>query len=75
MRSVADTLKAEQREVLAALTPEERVRLALRLGSRDLEAFRLAQNPPLDPAAAVRELRRRRHVGRRPSRCAQELDG
>jgi hypothetical protein len=75
MRSVADTLKAEQREALATLTPEARVRLALRLGRRDLDAFRLAQDPPLDPGEAARELQRRRQQGRLRSRCARELIG
>jgi len=75
MRSVADDLRTEQRERLAALTAAERVRLALRLGARDLEAFRLAQDPPLDAAEAVRVLGRRRQQGRRPSRCARELTG
>ena len=75
MRSVADLLKAESREAMAALTPSERVALALALGARDLEAFRLAQQPPLEPAAAARELERRRQQGRRPSRCIEELIG
>jgi hypothetical protein len=75
MRSVADDLKTEQRERLAALTAAERVRLALRLGARDLEAFRLAHDPPLDPVEAMRVLGRRRQQGRRPSGCAQELIG
>jgi hypothetical protein len=48
MRSVADDLKAKEREALASLTAAARVRLALRLGERDLEAFRLAHNPPLE---------------------------
>ena len=68
-------LKAEERKALAALTPAERVALALRLGARDLETFRLAQDPPLDPAAADRVLRRRRQEGRRRSRCLEELIG
>jgi hypothetical protein len=75
MRSVADVLKAQGREVVAALTAAERVRLALRLGARDLEAFRLAHEPPLDHAEAARVLQRRRQEGRRPSRCARELIG
>jgi hypothetical protein len=70
MRSVADDLRTEQRERLAALTAAERVRLALRLGARDLDAFRLAQDPPLDAAEAARVLARRRQQGRRPSKAA-----
>jgi hypothetical protein len=75
MRSVADQLKAEDRRKLAALAPGERVRLALDLGARDLESFRLNQSSPLNPAEADRMLRRRRQLGRRPSRCALELIG
>jgi len=75
MRSVADGVKAAQRRALAALSPAERVRLALRLGARDLETFRLAHDPPLAAPDAVRVLRRRRQQGRRPSRCLQESIG
>jgi hypothetical protein len=75
MRSVADELKAEERREIVALEPGERVRLALKLGARDLELVRLNQHPPLDRAAADRVLRRRRQLGRRPSRCALELIG
>jgi hypothetical protein len=75
MRSVADALRREDREALAALTPAARVALALSLGARDLEAFRLTRRPPLSPADADRLLRRRGQQGRRPSRCLQELIG
>ncbi len=75
MRSVADLLRAEDHAAVQALTPSERVALALALGSRDLETFRLAQVPPLAPAEAARVLERRRQAGRRPSRCLEELIG
>jgi hypothetical protein len=75
MRSVADVLRRDDRQALAALGPDERVALALRLGARDLEAFRLAQSPPVAADDADRLLRRRRQRGRRPSRCLQELIG
>jgi hypothetical protein len=75
MRRVAELLRDDERRVLRALSPAERVALALRLGARDLASFRLAQDPPLDAAAADRVLRRRRQLGRRPSRCLQELIG
>ena len=75
MRSIADEVKAAQRRELAAMSPAERVRLALRLGARDLETFRLAHDPPLDAAEAERVLRRRRQQRRRLSRCLQELIG
>ena len=75
MRSVADLFRAEDQRELWALTPAERVALALALGARDLETFRAAQSPPLDPAEAARELERRRQAGRRRSRCIEELIG
>jgi hypothetical protein len=73
MRSVADLLRAEDRAFLASLSAGERVALALALGRRDLEAFRLAHEPPLQPAEAARVLGRRLQAGRRPSRCIEEL--
>lgn len=75
MRSVADDLRDEDRRALLAMTPGQRLRLALALGARDLEAFRLAQDPPLDRADAARVLERRRQAGRRPCRCLDELIG
>ena len=75
MRSVLDALKEDERNAIAAMTPAERLALAFRLGARDLETFRLAHDPPLDPETADRLLRRRRQAGRRPSRCLEELIG
>jgi hypothetical protein len=75
VRSVADRLRAEDRRVLGALDPADRVRLALALGRRDLESFRLAHEPPLDRGEAARRLARARQVGRRPSRCMASRDG
>lgn len=75
MRSVADRLRAEDREAVLALAPDERVRLALALGERDLESFRLSHDPPLTRDEAVRRLERQRQRGRRPSRCIEELIG
>lgn len=72
MRSVLDALKEEERAALAALTPAERVALALSLGARDLETFRLAHDPPLDVDEARRRLRRQRRLGRVGSRCLEE---
>lgn len=72
MRSVADRLRAEDHAAALALPASDRIALALALGARDLESFRLAQDPPLDPAAAARMLDRRRQAGRRPSRCIQD---
>ena len=75
MRSVADQLQADERAAVARLSPSQRVTLALELGARDLERFRLAQDPALDPGAAARELERRRQARRRPCRCLMELIG
>jgi hypothetical protein len=75
MRSVADDLKTEDQSVLRALSPADRVALALALGAGDLEAFRLAQDPPLEPEGAMAVLERRRQAGRRPSRCIEEIIG
>ena len=75
MWSVADLLRVEERAALATVTPGERVALALSLGARDLEAFRLAHEPPLEPAEAARVLERRGQQSRRPSRCIAELIG
>ena len=46
------------------MTPGERVELALRLGDDDLETFRQASG--LTRAEALKELRRRRQIGRTP---------
>jgi hypothetical protein len=75
MRSVADLLRAEDLEAVRVLTPDERVRLALALGERDLEAFRLAHDPPLTRDEAVRRLERGRQRGRRSCPCIEELIG
>ena len=75
MQSVGTLLRAEDRAAVQALSPGERVALALALGRRDLETFRLAQVPPLGPAEAARVLERRRQASRRPSHCLEELIG
>ena len=75
VRSVVDRLRAEDRAAVMALTPAERVALALELGARDLEIFRTAHQPPLTREEAARLLDRQRQIGRRPSRCMQELIG
>jgi hypothetical protein len=75
MRSVADRLREEDRAELHALTSAARVTLALALGERDLETFRLAQTPPLSREDAIRILDRRRQATRRPCRCIEELIG
>ena len=75
MSRVAELLRADERRAIAALEPAARVALALRLGARDLETFRLAHDTPLDADTADRLLRRRRQQARRPSGCLRELIG
>ena len=75
MRSVADVLRAEDRAAIMRMSPSERVALALALGARDLESFRLAQQPALSPTDAARILDRRRQHGRRACRCIAERIG
>jgi hypothetical protein len=71
---VADDLRDGDRRALLARSPDERVKLAFALGEADLEAFRLAHDPPLSRADAARLLERRRQAGRRPCRC-RPVDG
>ena len=75
MRSVADRLRVQDREAVLALTPAERVELALDLGARDFDSFRRAQEPTLQPEEAARILERRRQAGRRRSRAIEKLIG
>jgi hypothetical protein len=73
--SVADRLRDEDRRALLAMSTEERVRLALALGERDLDTFRLSHVPPLTRQEAARRLERQRQTGRRPSGCMSDLAG
>ena len=73
MRSVADNLRARHARQLRRRSPQERLAVALELGQRDLMAFQKAQR--LDRATARRELQRRRQLGRKPSRCSEEILG
>ncbi|HEU4887974.1 MAG TPA: hypothetical protein VFV49_08820 [Thermoanaerobaculia bacterium] len=71
MRSrLAETLKQEQRDRLAAMTPEQRAALALRLGDEWLADSMSRSN--LDRRQAVEAVRRSRRAGRKPSRS---MDG
>ena len=70
MRSVADDLRDEQLRDLQRLTPDERVRLAFRLGERELE-FYMAANQ-VDRETALAALRRSGAIGRTPSKCNDE---
>jgi hypothetical protein len=72
---VAGRLRSEDRRSVLALPPADRVRLALALGRRDVETFRLAQRPALTREDAVRALERQRQRGRRPSACMRNAAG
>ena len=54
MPGVAQRLRDDQRRAVLALSPGERVALALCLGARDLESFRLAAIPSQTVAEARR---------------------
>ena len=68
MRSVADALRARTVTQVLAMSPGERIALALSLGDDDLELFIRASG--LDAATAVKRLRAGRRHGRTPSRSA-----
>lgn len=63
VRSVADQLKEEDRSRIAALSPEQRVTLSLRLGETATQVLRAAQG--LSHAEAVKLVRAIRSRGRR----------
>lgn len=70
MTSVADALRDDTRRRMAALSADERLRLALSLGDDDAGAYAATWGKSLDEARRV--LARSRRQGRRPSAC---MDG
>ena len=71
MRSrVAEALRSLLDEEMRALTPAERVRIALELGERDLETMMAASG--LSREEALARIRETRRAGRRPSKCMDE---
>jgi hypothetical protein len=73
MRSRSALASARSRaERLAAMTPDERVRLAHRLGDEGLASFMSVQG--VDRQTAVARIKATRRLGRRPSRSA-DSDG
>ena len=66
MRSVADDLREEQLREMAAMTPAERVQLALRLGEEGLRLMMARDG--IDRNEALRRVRKAHNAGRRPSR-------
>ncbi len=57
---------------MAAMSADERVALAFRLGDEDLEIYRRARG--LSREVALRRLRMARQVGRVPCRCLEEAE-
>ena len=73
MRSkVAEEVKREQREQIAAMTPAQRVALARRLGEEALAMIMAAHH--LERHSAIRQIRRSRSVGRKRSAVLEALD-
>jgi hypothetical protein len=72
MRSVADDHRDEDARSMAAMSADERVCLALRLGDEDLEVYRRARG--LSREDALRRLRMARQAGRFPCRCLEEAE-
>lgn len=70
MRSVADGLREDTRRRVAALSPSERVALALALGEADVRLY--AATNGVSRIEARRRLRAGRQVGRLKSRCCRE---
>ena len=70
MRSVADDIREEQIRETLALSPEERVRLAMRLGEEGLQFFMAANR--LTRAEAIALIRKQRRAGRTPSRSMDD---
>jgi hypothetical protein len=73
MRSaVAHAVSQEQRERLAAMTPAERVALALRLSEEGLASYMATHG--VDRQTAITRNRATRRLGRRPSASADADD-
>ncbi len=68
MKSVADRLRRDLAAQVQAMSIDQRFELTGRLAEHDLAAFQAATG--LARADALRELARRRQVGRQPSRAA-----
>jgi hypothetical protein len=73
MRSaVAHAVSEEQREQLAAMTPAERVALAVRLSEEGIASYMATHG--LDRQTAIARIRGTRRVGRRSSASADADD-
>jgi hypothetical protein len=72
VKSVADQLRRDLAAQVRALSIDERFEMIARLAEEDLAAFQAAAG--LSREDALRELIRRRQVGRQPSRVAAAFD-
>lgn len=68
---VAEEVREAQTREILAMTPDERVALAFTSGERDLEFFMATNHLTRDEALA--EIERSHQIGRRYSRCVDEL--
>lgn len=74
MRSrVAEELRRETMQEMLALSPDERLALASKLGREAVDAFAAARGLTHDEA--LRLIQQQKQRGRRYSRCLEELDG
>ena len=74
MRSkVAEELRKETDDAVRAMSADERLALAFRLGDEAIETFALARGISHDEARRL--LQKEKRQGRRYSRCIEELDG
>lgn len=71
MRSVADEIRDEQIRDVLAMSPAQRIELAVRLNEEGLRFFMATNN--LDRASALAEIRKQRSAGRVPSHCMDTL--
>jgi hypothetical protein len=70
--AVAHAVSQAQREQLAAMSPAERVALAVRLGEEGIASYMATHG--LDRQTAIARIRATRRVGRRPSSSADADD-
>jgi hypothetical protein len=70
--AVAHAVSQKQREQLAAMTPAERVALAVRLGEEGIASYMVTHG--LDRQTAIARIKATRRVGRRPSASADADD-
>jgi len=65
----ADAIARRRRDRHQAMTPDERIRLAERLGEEGLASYMDAHR--VDRRTAVARIKATRRLGRRPSACAE----